>query len=189
MNARLIGLYSPAPQSGKTTVANYLLAKGWYSVPFAAPIKRMVVQLLNEIGLSEDNALRLVNTDKEEIIPALRTTARHLMQTLGTEYGRQCVHPQVWLMCWERAVTAKLEAGIPVVVDDCRFHNEAALVRRLGGELWRIERPGTERSTTHASEGGLDDYPLFDRRLVNDGSLLTLHERVREIVTPLSLAS
>ena len=189
MTAPLIGLYSPAPQSGKTTVANYLLAKGWYSVAFAAPIKRMVVQLLNEIGLSEDNALRLVNTDKEEIIPALRTTARHLMQTLGTEYGRQCVHPEVWLMCWERTAQQKLDAGIPVVVDDIRFPNEAALVRRLGGQLWRIERPGTLRSTEHASEGSLDDYPLFDRRLINDGSLLDLHERVQQIVTPTPTAA
>lgn len=76
-----------------------------------------------------------------------------------------------------------------MVFDDCRFTDEAEFIRRLGGEMWRIERPGTERNTDHASEGGLDEYPLFDRRIVNDGSLLALHTRVREIVAPLSLAS
>jgi len=108
------------------------------------------------------------------------------MQTLGTEYGRQSVHPEVWLMCWERATRQKLDAGIPVVVDDVRFPNEAALVRRLGGELWRIERPGTERGPAHASEGGLDDYPLFDRRLVNDGTLIDLYQQVQSRLAPVA---
>jgi hypothetical protein len=76
-----------------------------------------------------------------------------------------------------------------VVFDDCRFPDEADFVRRLGGELWRIERPGTERQTEHASEGGLDDYPLFDRRLINDGSLLDLHERVNQLITPTPTAA
>lgn len=183
---RLIGLYSPAPQSGKTTIANYLLVSGWRTVSFAAPIKRLVTQLLTEIGLSEDNARRLVNTDKEEIIPALRTTTRHMLQTLGTEYGRNCIHPHLWTMCAEAQIQKLLSEGTPVVVDDMRFSNEAALVRRLGGELWRVERPGTERGTSHASEGSLDDYPLFDRRLVNDGTLLQLHSQVQQIVTPIA---
>jgi len=147
----------------------------------------MTVLLLTEIGLSEDNARRLVNTDKEEIIPELRTTARHMLQTLGTEYGRNCIHPHIWTMCAESRIRQFLGEGIPVVVDDCRFPNEAALIRRLGGELWRIERPSTERGTSHASEGSLDDYPLFDRRLTNDGTLLQLYSRVQSVVTPVAV--
>lgn len=186
---RLIGLYSPAPRSGKSTVAAYLTEHGFYTVPFARPIKLMVRTFLIQLGYGPSEIDHFLEAGKNDVIEGIRTTPRQLMQLLGTEWGRQCVHPQVWLMCWERATQQKLEAGIPVVVDDCRFPNEAALIRRLGGELWRIERPGNERQTDHASEGGLDEYPLFDRRLVNDGSLLTLHSRVREIVTPLSLAS
>lgn len=186
MTTRLVGLYSPAPRSGKTTIANYLLTSGWRSVSFAAPIKRMVIQLLTELGLSDDDARRLVNTDKEEIIPALRTTARHMMQTLGTEYGRDCIHPEVWLQCWEHVARRHLDNGFHVVCDDIRFPNEAALVRRLGGEIWCVTRPATERGTTHSSEGSLDDYPFFDRRILNDGSLLNLYDRIKTLVEPVA---
>jgi hypothetical protein len=89
-------------------------------------------------------------------------------------------------MCWERLAQQKLDLGISVVVDDVRFPNEAAIVRRLGGELWRVERPGTERGTSHASEGELDDYPLFDRRVVNDGSLLQLYGEVQRVISPIA---
>lgn len=186
---RLIGLYSPAPRSGKTTVANYLNGMGYRRLPFAAPIKSMLRPFLTQLGYGDRLDDYLEGEGKEELIPELRLTPRQLMQTLGTEWGRTCIHPQVWTMCWERMAASNLERGIDVVVDDVRFPNEAAMVRRLGGEMWRVERSNTERQTAHASEGGLDEYPLFDRRLVNDGSLLELHNRVRQIVAPLSLAS
>lgn len=186
---RLIGLYSPAPRSGKTTVANYLNGMGYRRLPFAAPIKLMLRPFLTQLGYGDRTDHFLEGEGKEDLIPELRLTPRQLMQTLGTEWGRTCVHPQVWTMCWERMAASNLERGIDVVVDDVRFPNEAAMVRRLGGEMWRVERSNTERQTAHASEGGLDEYPLFDRRIVNTGSLLDLHARVREIVAPLSLAS
>lgn len=186
---RLIGLYSPAPRSGKTTVANYLNGMGYRCLPFAAPLKEMTRTFLAQLGYSSVDALSLTDGElKEHRLQELGVTPRQLMQTLGTEWGRTCVTPQVWLICWRRKAHNNLNRGIDVVVDDIRYANEAELVRQLGGELWRIERPGTERNTDHASEGGLDDF-TFDRRIINDGSLLALHTRVREIVAPLSLAS
>jgi hypothetical protein len=186
---RLIGLYSPAPQSGKTTIASYLHAAGYQRVSFAAPLKRLAVLLLTELGLPEHEAMRLVHKDKEEIIPSLRTTARHMLQTLGTEYGRNCIHPHIWVMCAEAQITTLMAEEGCVVVDDCRFPNEAALIRRLGGELWRVERPGITRDTEHTSEGSLDDYPLFDRRIVNDGTLVDLYDQVSETLKPVPTAA
>lgn len=186
---RLIGLYSPAPRSGKSTVAAYLTEHGFYTVPFARPLKLMLRTFLIQLGYGPAEIDHYLDAGKNDGIPGIRTTPRQLLQTLGTEWGRTCVHPEVWLMCWERTAQQKLDTGIPVVVDDIRFPNEAALVRRLGGQLWRIERPGTDRSTEHASEGSLDDYPLFDRRLINDGSLLDLHERVQQILAPTPTAA
>ncbi|MGA0848037.1 MAG: hypothetical protein ACO3PY_05475 [Pontimonas sp.] len=183
---RLIGLYSPAPSSGKSTVASYLTEHGFYTVPFARPIKLMVRTFLIQLGYGPTEIDHYLDAGKKDVIDGIRTTPRQLMQTLGTEWGRQCVHPQVWLMCWERLAQQKLDLGISVVCDDVRFPNEAALIRRLGGELWRIERPSTERGTSHASEGSLDDYPLFDRRLTNDGTLLRLYGQVQQIVTPVA---
>jgi len=186
---RLIGLYSPAPRSGKTTVAEYLVGMEYRCIPFAGPLKSMLRVFLAQLGHGAKLDHYTEGAGKEELLPDLRITPRQLMQTLGTEWGRTCVHPQIWTMCWEHRATDHLENGLNVVVDDVRFPNEAAMVRRLGGEMWRIERPEVSRTTSHSSEGGLDDYQFFDRRIVNDGSLLTLHAQVRKIVAPLSLTA
>jgi hypothetical protein len=162
----LIGLYSPAPQSGKTTVANALAAQGYARVPFAVPLKAMVAQFLQGLGYREDEAQRLVYIDKASTIPQLGITVRHLLQTLGTEWGRTCVAPDVWLKCWAASVTR-----YPfVVADDVRFPNEAQLIKDMGGQLWLIERPGLADATGHASEGGLTGWE-FDRVIVNDGTV------------------
>ena len=181
---RLIGLYSPAPGSGKSTVASYLGANfGFHKVSFAAPLKRMIRTFLLTFGLPAARVDHYVYDAKEELIPELGVTARHLLQTLGTEWGRECVHPSIWLRCWESALTTKQWTDTPVICDDVRFPNEAELIRRFGGELWLIHRPEAIRATEHASEGALDGF-VFTRRIVNDGSLIELYGRVAACMTP-----
>jgi hypothetical protein len=169
----LIGLYSPAPQSGKTTVATALEHQGFARVPFADPLKAMVVQFLQGLGYREDEAQRLVHIDKGAKIPQLGVTVRHLLQTLGTEWGRTCVAPDVWLKCW----AASAMRHPCVVVDDVRFPNEAQLIKDMGGQLWRVERPGLADTSGHASEGGLADW-AFDWVIINDG---TVEDLVRDL--------
>ena len=180
MTVRVLGLYSPAPQSGKSTIARYLHSVGFKTVSFASPVKEMAMLLLSNLGHSPVEAARYIYQDKSAVIPGIKTTGRHILQTLGTEFGRNCIHPDVWLMSWEHRARQLLEAGHSVVADDIRYANEAAMVRRLGGHLWFVQRPSVVRTTTHASEGSLDTYPLFDARLINDGSLLQLYQTVRQ---------
>jgi hypothetical protein len=164
---RLIGLYSPAPGCGKTTAANLLIEH-----EFAAPLKRAVWNLLNDLGL---NGFRYVYTDKEVIIPEIGVSARHMMQTLGTEWGRACIHPDFWVMI-ARAETQRIIAnGGSVVIDDVRFPNEAAMIHDLGGELWEIDRPGITYDGGHSSEGGLE-YITPDRVIINDGTIAALKD-------------
>jgi hypothetical protein len=184
----LIGLYSPAPRSGKTTVAAYLTEHGYYRAPFAGPLKRMIRTFLRELGHPNSAIDHHLEDGKADVIPGIRTTSRHLLQTLGTEWGRSCVHPDVWLMCWRETATSYLNDGVPVVVDDLRFPNEADLIRALGGQLWHIHRPSTKRGTTHSSEGSLDAYP-FDHHLTNDGSLTDLYEQVSPLLSTPALAA
>jgi hypothetical protein len=169
---RLIGLYSPAPGCGKTTVANLLTEHR--RVSFAAPLKESVSYMLCKLGLP---SLNYVYTDKEAIIPELGVSARHMMQTLGTEWGRACIHPDFWVMI-ARAKTQRIMADDgSVVIDDVRFPNEAAMIRDLGGELWRIDRPGVTYNGDHSSEGGLEDITP-DRVIVNDGTIAQLKEKI-----------
>lgn len=174
MRPTIVGLYSPVPRSGKSTVAAHLAQHGYQLLPFAQPLRAMLAPLLESLGLTPEQIHRHLHQEKGLTIPALDCNARHLMQTLGTDWGRQLVAPDLWIKAWSaQAVTAPL-----VVADDVRFRNEANAIKILGGEVWKVWRPGAELDCPHASEGQLDDWAGFDRLIVNDGDLAQLHRDV-----------
>ena len=169
---RLIGLYSPAPGCGKTSAADLL--NDHERVSFAAPLKCAVLYMLDDLGLPGFN---YAYVDKEAIIPGIGVSARHMLQTLGTEWGRACIHPDFWVMIARAKAERIMADGRSVVIDDVRFPNEAAMIRDLGGELWRIDRPGVAYNGDHSSEGGLEDITP-DRVIVNDGSIDQFKEKI-----------
>lgn len=147
MTAKLIVGIVGIAGSGKTLVARHMVERhGFQRSRFAAPLKAM---LMVGLGLTEDQ----VDGDaKTESIPtAGGHTARHLMQTLGTAWGRQMIHSDLWVHRW-RALTAASNAR-EIVVDDVRFPNEAAAIREAGGSIWRVVRPGLA-TMNHVSERG-----------------------------------
>jgi hypothetical protein len=96
-----------------------------------------------------------------------------LLQTLGTEWGRGTVHPEIWIrIAMERAAQHLTFNG--VVITDVRFDNEAQAIIDAGGEVWRVARPGwrclADASATHSSEAGVSDH-LITRTIDNSGSL------------------
>lgn len=134
--------------SGKSTASKYLAEKhGYQLVKFAGPLKDM----LRAIGLSE---AQIEGELKEEPCEWLQgATPRHAMQTLGTQWGRACIGPSFWIELWVRRVNLIIAAGGRVVVDDCRFPNEADEVRKLGGVVWKIVGRGGIAGA-HESEAG-----------------------------------
>lgn len=167
---KLIGIYSSKAQSGKSEVAKYLTRHGYVVMPFAYPIKQMAGLLFKNVGYSEEEAAFLLTKGKKTVLPELGVSVRHVLRTLGTEWGRQQIHSNVWLLCWERSIK-----NIPyVVVDDVRFANEAELIKKLGGVLWRVHRERMPKAAPHLSEGGLDDYTGFDVHIPNNGTLADL---------------
>ena len=174
----LIGLYSPIPQCGKSTVAAYLEHQDYRRISFADPLREIVRVVLVNLGYPTDQAQQLITCNKQEMIPALRMTVRQLLQVTGTEYLRQCVHPNVNVMMWRQRVTTALEHGHRVVCDDVRLPNEHEAVRALGGMLLHIERPDAPTPESyHSSDAGLDHF-TFDCYLFNDGSIDHLHSLV-----------
>jgi hypothetical protein len=141
----------------------------------AATLKRMCRTFLLAQDIPPSRIDHYLYDAKHIIIPELGTSARHLLQTLGTEWGRGCVHPNVWVRTWERQVSLKLREGYSVICDDIRRSNEAEAVLRLGGELWKIVRTSATRTTDHASEGELDTFPNFTLTIPNNGSLSALY--------------
>ncbi len=175
----LIGLYSAKPRSGKTSVAHSLVLEHGYALrPFAGPLKRMVRQFLREGGLSPSMIDRCLDEGKEEALPgalAAFGTPRRLMQTLGTEWGRQCVGEDVWLQLWLSGASTDKRC----IADDVRFPNEAQAIRDLGGEVWVVVRDvaSTAETLSHASEGALDGF-AFDKYIFNTGTLAELDAAV-----------
>ena len=167
---RLIGL-TGAAGAGKDLVAT--LIPGALRIAFADPLYEGLAAML---GIPE--ALLRSRATKEAPLAGLGRSPRQLLQTLGTDWGRQMVSPDIWLQAaywrWEKASAAGHSF---VVVPDVRFANEARLIHDQGGEVWLIHRPHLEPVAAHVSEAGL---PLgqIDRLLVNDGSVEQLRERV-----------
>src|SRR5690606_29421122 len=105
--------------------------------------------MMRAIGLTEEH---IEGSMKEEPCPLLQgKTPRHAMQTLGTQWGRDCIGEDFWVNLWRYAANDVLELGGRVVTDDCRFPNEAEAVRRMGGDIYRLVGRGGI-SGTHESE-------------------------------------
>ena len=178
----LIGICAHAPRAGKTTAAEALLALGsnWVRLPLAKPIKELTIDLLLQLGLDLPRAARYVYDAKEEVIPELGVTSRHMQRTLGTEWGRQQINPRIWLDCWLQEYRQATLSGLPVVVDDVRFPDEADLIKAQGGELWLIGHPtGDIQQGVHASEGGLVGYSGFDLTISNRGTIDDLVQAIQ----------
>lgn len=169
----LLGLCGPEG-AGKSTVARLLQDRFAFSVhPFAAPLKKMIEAL----GVPRGH---LYGTPEEKEAPLdlfCGRSARHAMQTLGTEWGRQCIGADFWLSAWSATLPA--DAG-GIVADDVRFPNEAALIQSKGGAVLCVTRREAEREVKHASENWRAIPSDFE--IANDGSLDDLSTRVETLV-------
>jgi hypothetical protein len=163
----LIG-FTGKKESGKTKAAEFLARKGFTRLSFATPLKGMLSLLLIHLGENEAACLE----DKEKVIESLGVSYRHLAQTLGTEWGRLLIHPDLWVYTAEY----RLEGHDNVVFDDVRFENEAALIRARGGLVIHLSRE-TGNTDTHTSEAGVR-LVAGDAVIRNDGSLETLYEQL-----------
>jgi hypothetical protein len=175
----ILGLTGPAG-SGKDSVARHLVnARGFTQLAFADPLRAMVAA---GFGVT---ARDLERDRKERALDWLGVSPRYLLQTLGTEWGRQKINPDVWLLVLKRRLDLLFDDGVRhFVVSDVRFENEARFLRGFGGRLWHLRRPGTAPVHAHVSEAGVHLDP-YDRVLVNDGSIDLLEQRADDLLAGL----
>lgn len=159
----IIGLTGLAT-SGKGIVSARLLARhGFVVTRFADPIKRM---LSAGLGLTNE---QLDGFSKQEPLRQFGgCTSRHLMQTLGTDWGRRSIHSDIWVNAWRMT----LPDADRIVVDDLRFPNEALALRDLGGAIWRVNRPGV-MAMEHVSERAMREI-AFDISIENTSTIAAL---------------
>lgn len=147
---------------------------------------------------------------KEKELVAL--TPRLLLQLLGTECGRNIIHPNIWVNATfaeykpQHFRTVKYQGSFVDhltimpnwIISDVRFPNEADVIRAKEGMLIRVNREKIKiqddmyvnRSeyikvnniTEHLSETALDNYEDWDYIIDNDGSIQDLIDKIKDIL-------
>jgi hypothetical protein len=109
--------------------------------------------MLRALGVP-DRHLDGSDEDKNEPLEMLGgRSARYAMQTLGTEWGRHLIAPNIWADAARQHYNGRIDAGERIVFDDVRFENECLAIMELGGLLVEIVRPNiTYVRDAHPSE-------------------------------------
>jgi len=205
-NVKLIGL-TGAARSGKDTAAkiirdhmiDYCDAEPDFSKhivlaleAFAAPLKSMLAMLLDFFGRGnimqpETLAPYLDGDRKEEVLEEIGVSCRSMLQTLGTDWGREKVHRDLWLNCMKKRIEAYTDvcnlgySHALVVITDVRFDNEAKLVKELGGVVVQVCRDTVPEvgDEDHPSEAGVSPH-LIDMTVKNNGTVEEFGEALKE---------
>ena len=196
---RIIGLTGPA-RTGKDTAAHAIrtlyAGRGEVKIEgFAWRLKLSAYRLFKpdatrEEALAWADEIKTTGRVSAFVGPSadddIHITGRQYLQRYGTEAHRDVFSKDFWL-----------DAVIPVqpisdvvddlictrddcaalVIPDVRFTNEAERIAEVGGEVWRLSRPGTAAVDAHASEVPIP-ADLVNHELVNDGTIADLHDKV-----------
>lgn len=180
MRGKLIGLVG-YQGVGKTTIVKKAIERGpalVVQMGFSNPI----IDMLAALGIS--HKLLGDKTQWEKPVPILKgRTIRYAAQTLGTEWGRNCIDQDLWTaIAIERANAWRMQ-GWHVIIDNCRFPSEFDALTAAGAHMIAVNRPGIVTFTKHESEQHIN--ALQERcmiTLVNDGTLAKVVHHMGEIM-------
>ena len=114
-------------------------------------------------------------------------TVRSLLQKVGTEALRNNVHQNVWVNALMADYIGMYDFDTDRttypnwVITDTRFPNEAEAIKKAGGIIIRVDRPGVGPLNNHVSETSLDDWD-FDYKIANVSDLKALSLSVHSIL-------
>lgn len=193
-NMMLVGLTGVA-RSGKDTVGGILVDKlGFERRAFADKLRAVALGADPYVTLAPEGLSPRVVNDWRRLSEVVALAGwegakafpdvRRFLQRLGTEGVRDNLGEKVWIEGASRDLIEDLHRGglnRSIVFTDVRFPNEADVIRNLGGEIWRITRPGHEALNNHVSEV----QPFTPNRIItNNGTLADLRRNVLSIFTP-----
>ena len=168
----IIGLSGYA-RSGKDEVAKVLVEDyGYKRIAFADKIRDLLLETNPQVkdGFRVESVVSAYGWDQAKV---LFPEIRNLLQRLGVG-ARNMFGDEFWI----GQVFNYIDKTSDYVITDVRFENEAMMLKLMGGQLWRIKRPGIEPINGHISERDLDGYKV-DKILKNEGTLEELRTLVR----------
>lgn len=161
--------------SGKSAAASMI--PGAHHLQWADPIYRGLSAMLDvpeEVLRDRAAKEQPIDVGGIEIVP------RECARTLGSEWGRTCVHDDIWVLrtLYRIARLRSMTHRDVFAICGTRFPNEAAAIRDNGGEVWWVERPGcTPPAKPHKSDTALVAEDC-DRVIVNRGTMDDLRRNV-----------
>lgn len=142
--------------------------------------------------------ISLNSSGHEPYIERRKLTPRLILQLLGTECGREIIHPNLWVNSLFADYVGIPQVGVGItenndykypnwIITDMRFPNELQAVKDRGGITIRVNRPGVimngigYNANEHPSETALD-YAEFDYIIDNNGTIEELIEKVKKVL-------
>ena len=200
--------------SGKDTIGNYLVSKyNFTRLSFASSVKDVASSLFGWDrtmleGLTEEARAQRDMVDEwwADAFGIKGFTPRFVMQKIGTEIFRENLHPDIWLKIVEKKIIdmSKNQSNPNIVITDCRFPNEFAMIKKHGGiiinvhkdlpewfndlKLGRIEQEELSKLNInlHLSEISWIKEE-FDFTLDNTGSFAELENKIDLVIEKVSI--
>jgi len=147
---------------GKTSIAREIESRDWTDrciLSFADPLRRMMAQII---------PMSLMTDPKQKEVPLEwldGKSPRQLLQTLGTDWGRNMVSDTIWIDAMRRMIADQTLGTI--IIDDCRFENEAKMVRDMGGIVIGLEREGIAYTGEHQTEMPVQADAIIDASIID----------------------
>ncbi len=191
----IIGL-SGIQGAGKDTVGEILVNEyGFVKLSFASALKDAVSALfgwsrdLLEGATEESRVWReTVNEYWAEKTNMPDFTPRKALQYIGTDLLRNHLCKDIWACIVESKIIqmTKLNPNINIVITDCRFTNEFAILKKFdNAQIVKVERDFLNNPSiitqTHSSEIEWKDYK-FDVILPNNGSIDELKDSIKNLI-------
>jgi hypothetical protein len=163
-------------KSGKTTFAmflqNALLPQPAETVSFADALKEEV-----------SAAAGVTTTYLEEH----KDSFRLILQGWGTDFRRNLCHKDYWTSrLLQKAVVLKRKGCQYLIIPDVRFHNEADVIKNVGGRIIRVTRDSADTIDAHASEKEQLEI-MVDYSIHNSGGLTELKQQAEQLAARLKL--
>ena len=117
----------------------------------------------------------------------LKMTPRLLLQLIGTECGRNIIHPDIWVNCLKKKYY-QFKNQYNIIIPDLRFNNEANFVKENNGKIIIVEREeiinieSIKSIKNHSSENSLALDPSYSL-IKNNGTISDLTIQIEKILT------
>jgi len=178
-NLEIIGI-TGYKNSGKDTLAEYFINKGYHKISFADSLKEACKAIFS---FSDDQLHNQNFKEKEDIY--WKHSPRELLQKIGTELFRNTlpkictnIDKDIWIRSIERKILKlNIENKITkFVIPDVRFENEAEFIRKNKGTIIFINR-NILNNDFHESENKINIIK-YDIKINNNNTISDLYAAI-----------